>query len=64
MFFLCSIYEPYCQQVMLGIVGLSSSKNHEKLSSALTNYFIAVNKTGALEFVLRALFGKTAISFG
>jgi hypothetical protein len=54
-----SVYEPYCLQVILGIVGLSSGKHGEEVASALQNYFTAVNRTGTVEFVFRALFGET-----
>ncbi|CAI8009424.1 Cytochrome P450 3A12 [Geodia barretti] len=53
-----SVYEPYCLQVILGIVGLSSGKHREEVASALQNYFTVVNRSGTVEFVFRALFGS------
>lgn len=55
----CSVYEPYCLHVILGVVGLSSGKHAEEVSTALQNYFTAINRTGAVELIFRTLFGET-----
>ena len=55
----CSVYEPYCLHVILGVVGLSSGKHAQEVSTALQNYFTAVNRTGAVELIFRTLLGET-----
>ena len=53
-----SVYEPYCLNVVLSVLGLSSGKQSSQISAAVTSYFTAVYRSGSTELILRSLFGK------
>lgn len=50
-----SIYEPYCLQVILSVLGLSSGKH---ISTAVTSYFTAVNRSRSTKLIFKTLLGE------
>jgi hypothetical protein len=53
-----SVYEPYCLNVVLSVLGLSSGRLSSQISAAVSSYFNAVNRSGSTELILRSLFGS------